>query len=482
MVFSNTKQNLAAVLLLVTAVASAETSILSIDEAKTLTLKQQLGKQIFFDTNLSSPPGQSCAGCHDSKTAFTEPDQDLPVSKGAVAGRTGTRNAPSAKYASFSPQFHFDEQEGLYVGGQFLDGRAANLTEQAKGPFLNEDEMNNTSEAEVVDKLRRSSYSDLFKAVFGQQALDSTETAYHLMADAIAAFENSPIFNRFSSKYDYYLAGLVELSEQEQQGLELFEDEQKANCAACHISQPEGQTAPLFTDFTYDNIGVPSNVQIIALKGDDFVDIGLGKTVQDSVENGKFKVPSLRNIALTAPYMHNGVFTTLREVVDFYNTRDIDPKWPAPEVIENVNSDELGNLGLNDEEVDAIVAFMRTLTDGYQLTARPLFNVETLELTLPYVKLEGPELKAKIYTAQLQGVNGIQQFKLTNLTELPEQMDINAKQIPYFSVANGLLEIPYVQVNPTAEQQPIEEYVAQLKLVKGAAEVTFDLLYLKVYQ
>jgi cytochrome c peroxidase len=155
----------------------------------------------------------------------------------------------------------------------------------------------------------------------------------------------------------------------------LFEDEDKGNCAACHPSQPSDDgTPPLFTDFTYDNLGVPKNPEnpfyylpkFLNPSGVDFVDLGLGGTLNKPSENGKFKVPSLRNIAKTSPYIHNGLFKNLRQVVAFYNTRDVGP-WPQPEVRMNVNHDELGNLGLSEQEIDDIVAFMHTLTDGYNI-------------------------------------------------------------------------------------------------------------------
>jgi cytochrome c peroxidase len=171
------------------------------------------------------------------------------------------------------------------------------------------------------------------------------------------------------------LAGKATLNEIELLGLKVFEDEKKGNCAACHPSQPSNGVPPLFTDFTYDNLGVPRNENNPFLhlpehfnkNGRNHKDLGLGGAthVNNSAEYGKFKVPTLRNIALTAPYMHNGVFKTLREVVEFYNTRDIDLKWGIPEVADNVNREELGNLKLTDEEMNALVIFMTTLTDGY---------------------------------------------------------------------------------------------------------------------
>lgn len=223
--------------------------------------------------------------------------------------------------------------------------------------------------------------------MFGQDIFIDTDEAYDRMADAIATFERTPAFKRLSSKYDAYLAGRGRLNRQERRGLELFERPDKGNCAACHISSPdEANPKPLLTDFTFDNLGVPKNPDNRFYRmpaafnpdGVNFVDLGLGGVLNNQDEIGKQKVPTLRNIALTAPYMHNGYFKTLRGVVDFYNTRDVKPVcvgpaterqavqagcWPAAEVPGTVNHDELGNLGLTDQEVDDIVAFMRTLTD-----------------------------------------------------------------------------------------------------------------------
>ena len=283
------------------------------------------------------------------------------------------------------------------MGGQVWDGRVPTLAEQAKEPFLNKVEMANPDKATVIKDVRTAPYAQLFKQVYGTHALDEVDQAYEYVADAIAAFEESRQFNAFSSKFDYYLAGKVKLSKQEQRGLKLYEAEDKGNCAACHPLWPneEDRTPPLFTDFTYDNLGVPRTPTnpFYTLPaeynpdGEKFVDIGLAANPQVKAdgraqqEKGKVKVPTLRNIELTAPYMHNGYFQDLRNVVDFYNTRDVKPAcpnpltseaealqqscWPAAEIKENVNKDELGNLKLTEQEVDDIVAFMLTLTDGY---------------------------------------------------------------------------------------------------------------------
>jgi cytochrome c peroxidase len=220
----------------------------------------------------------------------------------------------------------------------------------------------------------------------GRQAPAEVGRAYEHMARAIAAFEKSRFFNRFTSKYDFVMAGVTVFSELERTGLELFNNE-KSQCSACHSSDPiavpnHGFLPPLFTDFSYDNLGLPRNVNI---PGNPEPDPGLGgrREIQaqdpEGGELGKHKVMGLRNIAVTPPYMHNGVLATLADVVHFYNTRDSktevcldnnDPGfghscWPTPEIPENMNSEELGDLGLTEAEERALVAFMQTLTDGY---------------------------------------------------------------------------------------------------------------------
>lgn len=352
--------------------------------------KAQLGRLLFEDEQLSSPPGQSCATCHAAGAGFADPDRRAPTSKGVRPGLFGDRNTPSAAYMAFSPRFHFDEAEQHYVGGQFWDGRAATLEEQAKGPFLNPVEMANTSAGQVVEKVRAAAYAPLFRQVFGTGALDDPERAYEYIAQAIAAWERTPAFSPFTSKYDAHLAGRARLSAQERRGLRLFEREDKGNCAACHplAPGPDGRGG-LGTDFTYDNLGVPKNPAnpFYGLPagynpaGAGYVDHGLGGVVKRAEDYGKFKVPTVRNVELTAPYMHNGYFQTLRGMVEFYNTRDTRPRcaeplvteaealrrgcWPRPEMVANVNAEELGNLGLTPQEMDDIVAFMLTLTDGW---------------------------------------------------------------------------------------------------------------------
>ncbi len=362
------------VVLVIFFVISCKPSVQDTEVSTELSSKEQLGKLLFFEKSLSTPVGQDCSACHKPEFAFADPDTGLPVSKGAVEGRYGNRNDMPAAYAAYVPPLHKDTVEDIWVGGLFWDGRANSLEEQAMGPPLNPLEMANLDTVSIRDKLSELDYAEMFKEIYGPDALDDPSTAFSNMADAIAAYERSAELNRFDSKYDHFLRGEAELSEQEIRGMGLFVAETKGNCAACHPSTPSPDgTPPLFTDYTYDNLGAPRNPEnpFYTLSHDlnpdgfDYIDLGLAITVNDPAENGKFRVPTMRNAALTPPYLHNGVFKTLYQVVAFYNTRDVGP-WPPPEVAENVNDEELGDLGLSNLEIEDIVAFLTTLNDGWK--------------------------------------------------------------------------------------------------------------------
>jgi len=353
-----------------------------------LNAMQQLGKDLFFDESLSHGGNQSCASCHSPTSGFADPRTGSPTSAGSDPTLFGNRNAPSAMYMAYSPTFHYDADEGLYIGGQFYDGRAATLEEQAAQPFLNPSEMGNVDIYDVISKVQSGAHANSFKAVFGANAFDDPNTAYANLTHAIAEFERTPELSPFSSKYDAVLNGKASLSAAESRGLEVFNDPMKGNCAACHLSDvaPDG-THPLFTDFTYDNIGIPKNYQSEFLSnphnpdGNAFVDLGLGAIVGDPDLYGAFKVTTLRNLELTAPYGHNGYFASLDQIVDFYATRDVKPLcadpattaadamlqgcWPMSEMPDTVNHDELGNLPLTAGDKSDLIAFLRTLTDGY---------------------------------------------------------------------------------------------------------------------
>jgi cytochrome c peroxidase len=379
---------------------------------------QSLGEKIFFDSDLSTPAGQSCAACHSPEVGWTGPDEALnkagAVYRGAIHSRFGNRKPNSSAYATLTPSFHA-RSEGdkvVFVGGDFWDGRATGwklgnpAADQAQGPFLNPVEQNNADASVVLAKICASSYAPEFKQVakdiwdIEDVCAASTDFAYGVVALAIAAFEHSEEVNMFSSKYDLYLKGKSALTTQEKRGLELFEG--KARCANCHDSRPgpDGEP-PLFTDFTYDNLGFPRNPdnpwyqmprEFNPLM-ERWIDPGLSGFLSGlpqyamyAEENrGKHRVPTMRNVDLrptpsfVKAYGHNGYFKSLEGIVHFYNTRDILPPpdevknprvgidcWPPAEVTENVNREELGNLALTSEEEAALVAFLKTLSDGYK--------------------------------------------------------------------------------------------------------------------
>ena len=343
----------------------------------------ELGRSLFFDTNLSSGSNQACASCHDPATGFADPrvTVDAPVSEGSPSGAFGDRNAPTAAYASFAPAFgtvaaadQTPETDSKYEGGQFLDGRALDLVAQAKGPFLNPVEMANASEAEVVAKVQSASYSADFLEVFGANAFDDTATAYHNIARAIAAFEATAEVNPFSSKFDAYLAGSYTFNASEQRGFDLFIDPSGAKCANCHTVGATSRES-LFSNFRYYNIGTPANPQNpIYTSNPGYVDEGLGASAaidpaDQAAERGKFKVPTLRNVELTAPYMHNGVYATLEEVVLHYDIQVanlfVTPEVNDPNIAAEMNAGTYVGLNLSDQDRADLVNFMLTLTDGY---------------------------------------------------------------------------------------------------------------------
>jgi len=421
-----------------------------------LSLKAEAGRALFFDVALSASGRQSCGTCHVPERAFTaDPatDQGLPVPLG---GRNfdlpGFRNAPALRYASLTPAFFLDA--GTPTGGFFRDGRASSLAVQAQQPFVSEFEMANQDAAEVVSRLQASPQTlAAFVAAYGDSALADPHEALTDIGEAIAAFESeAPEFTPFSSKYDAWLAGSAQLSDAELRGLALFNNPGKGNCTACHPSQRGPYSEhPLFTDFTYDNIGVPRSWQIPANAAQPvspvsgvpltylppqlnrppdaeyaYYDMGLcgpfapaandphprRPFTDDTTLCGVFKVPSLRNVAITAPYFHNGWAPSLHKVVQFYVTRDINnntgnnatpvppgqggnPYFPAgtpfqaadgsPDLYQYndlpaafdaaVNSGEIpytppkfaGGQAptLEADEIDEVVAFLCTLTDGF---------------------------------------------------------------------------------------------------------------------
>jgi len=343
---------------------------------------EALGESLFFDVNLSRNRTQSCATCHDPAFAFTDPretDLGRMVSLGDDGVSLGDRNTPTAAYAMFSPRFE-KLDPGVYRGGQFLDGREPDLEGQAGGPPLNPLEMGMPDKQSVVDRLAENpAYVEAFAAHFGRDVWADPDAAYRAMTEAIATFERTDLFAPFDSKYDRFLRGEVELSREEELGRLLFFSQQFTNCNLCHQLRPSLMAADeTFSNYEYHNIGVPVNTKVRSMTGFDEIDHGLlaNPAVDEPETDGQFKVPTLRNVAVTGPYMHNGVFEDLRTVVLFYNmfnTRDpdrlINPETGAPfrdpEVPGTLSMEELTHgPALDDRRVDALVAFMKTLTDA----------------------------------------------------------------------------------------------------------------------
>ena len=388
-------------------------ALIETSTAAKLTPVEELGKKLFFDTNLSTPAGQSCAACHAPEVGWTGPLSAVFVYEGAMKGRFGNRKPPASGYAGGSPLLHQDEA-GDFVGGMFWDGRATGetlkdpLAEQAGGPFLNPLEQNNADRKAMVLKVKNSDYAALLEQVWKTKKEEWEKDAdriYEYISRSIAAFERSEEVNPFNSKFDLFWKRAVAkglkpesidlanwknyanlgLDDVELNGLSVFNT--KAKCSNCHVLTPgPNSKPPVFTDYTYDNVGVPKNPenpfyaadQKFNPEGKNWIDEGLGgylksvpRYAKQAAENmGKHKVPTLRNVDLRpAPgfikvYMHNGAFKSLKDVVHFYNARD-KGGFPPPEVKVNLNMDEMGNLGLTGAEEDAVVAFLKTLNDNF---------------------------------------------------------------------------------------------------------------------
>ncbi|RBP14388.1 cytochrome c peroxidase [Roseiarcus fermentans] len=375
------------------------------DDEKSLSDVQLLGKRIFEDTNLSEPRGLACQACHQPQHAFQGVNgSPIPgIAAGSTPDKIGHRKSPTLMYKTYSPAFGFykdldDGKETLEAkGGQMWDGRASDMVEQATLPMLDPAEMNNPSIEAVVEKVKAGPYADLVRTVYGDDAFADPKAAMSKLTAAIFAYEVTERFAPFSSKFDDYLRGKAKLTPAEARGFELFTDPKRGNCIACHVGRTDSKdpTDWIFTDFTYDALGAPRNAAIPANADASTFDLGLCKQPglaaklpkEIKLESlcGAFKVPTLRNVAVAGAYYHNAVFTSLRDAVAIYATRDTDPgRWfPRLKSGEadkfndlpggykaNVNTDEVPydrhpgqRPRLSDQDIDALVAFLGTLTD-----------------------------------------------------------------------------------------------------------------------
>ena len=351
-----------------------------------------LGRKIFFDPGLSDPPGTSCATCHDPARGFAgNHGSTLGVALGSRPAHFSKRNTPSALYLRYVRKFHLHWEEDAPLvdayGGFFWDGRVDSLAELVKQPLLNPDEMNGGDARRIATVVAASDYAPAFRSNFGV-ALDDPEATLGALGKAVEAFLLSPAMSPFTSRYDDYVRGQGELTPLEMRGLGLFKDSAKGGCSACHKMNDHSAdpAASLFTDYGFDAVGVPRNRTLPATQSLAYFDLGLCQRNGPEYEAktaefcGSFRTPSLRNVAVRTRFMHNGAFTSLRDVVSFYATRSTSPRrWYTRGVTfddlpakyrQNVNVDkapynrhEGDRPALDESEVDAIVAFLGTLTD-----------------------------------------------------------------------------------------------------------------------
>lgn len=361
---------------------------------------ENLGSQIFKDKALSEPRGTSCNDCHQGTSGFAGNNGSrIGVAQGSTPQSIGGRNAMSNAYTSFIPKFQFrvTGEDVDPVGGFFWDGRADTAEQQALGPLLNSLEMNNKDAASVVRKIATSPYAQLFKDEFGSQIFTNPNLAFQKIGVAIAAFERTSALQPFSSKYDQYIQGKAKFTPQEANGMKLFMDVNKGNCASCHLMNPNSAkpSDSLFTDFAFYATGIPRNMAIPRNANPSFFDLGLcgpDRTKPALTSNvpanisidkfcGTFRMTSLRNTAERKAWMHNGFFKDLRDVVSFYATRNSDPKrWYGPQGVPNdLPSAYVGNIisdrapfnrpaaagpALTPKEIDDVLAFLKTLSDA----------------------------------------------------------------------------------------------------------------------
>jgi cytochrome c peroxidase len=365
-----------------------------------------LGRALFSDASLSASGKLSCASCHDPRHAYGNPTAFVAQIGGEHGDRVGFRNTPSLTYLHSPVPFteHFLESEVTLgrddegpTGGRTWDGRIDGAAQQALMPLTDPNEMANADLPAIAARVRRDPIAARFREVAsapGEDVFDDPEATAEWAAVALATFEQTPAeFHPFTSKYDAWLRDQVELTPREQHGLALFNDPKKGNCAGCHPSSHKNPQArlPIFTDFGFVALGVPRNAALPANRDPAFHDLGLcGPLRKDLATHkeycGAFRTPSLRNVARRQAFFHNGAIRSLRDAVAFYVTRDTAPARWYPRArdgrvqrFDDLPEDYWANLErgvpfkpfsdgrprLNSREIDDIVAFLRTLDDGY---------------------------------------------------------------------------------------------------------------------
>jgi cytochrome c peroxidase len=349
-----------------------------------------LGRRIFSDPRLSNPPGTSCASCHDPATAYSsENGSKIGVPRGSRPDHFARRTAPSLLYLRYVPSFRYhqegDDPQVEPFGGLFWDGRVDTIRDLGRQPLLNPDEMNNRDGRRIAAEIKRGDYARPFARAFGL-ALDDPETTLVAVGRALEAFLTTDEMAPFSSKYDEFVRGRAKLTPLETEGLRLFRDPAKGGCQGCHTfnEMTRDPISSMFTDYGYDAVGIPRNEKVRAPQKPD---LGLCERKDRSVPSDDpmyclyFRTPSLRNVAVRSSFMHNGAFTRLRDVISFYATRATSPKrWYRSGVpFDSIPAKYRGRVNvtsppynrkvgetpaLDDREIDAIVAFLRTLTDA----------------------------------------------------------------------------------------------------------------------
>ncbi len=386
-----------------------------------------LGEALFHDTTLSASGHVSCASCHSASAYHAAVGATPGHLAGRVTGVVTMRAVPSIRYLLVVPNFSIGPDEGeenvdlaararsaagaprdakhagsaqgptlVPRGGLFWDGRVNTLQDQAMGPLFNPAEMSNRDVASVAARIR-ASHAPLLKQLFGAPALESPQRIVDEAMFAVARYQlEDSSFHPYSSKYDFYLEGKATLSSEELRGLQVFEDPARGNCAACHVSRPDASgNPPPFTDFQYEALGVPRNDSLGVNRDRSYFDLGLCGPLRTDLAAEKqycamFRTPSLRNVATRAVFFHNGGATSLEQVLAFYNFRDTRPERvhrkmpggalsmfddvPEPYRVNIDVSDPPFNRtrgskpAMTDAEMRAVVAFLRTLTDGYSVT------------------------------------------------------------------------------------------------------------------